>query len=78
MLRLDDEELRELLALSAPIPRQLRPAFLEAVAAQLAGREQAGAGRIYRIGREVQRAFLSHGSPARGPTLTGFGPKRSV
>jgi hypothetical protein len=69
-----DEELAVLLALTAPIERARRNAFLAAVAGALAASPVRGAGVAHRIGREVQRAFYDaprmtdyHDVQARAP-----------
>ena len=58
-LHLSDEEMDLLLALAAPIDQQLRPQFLQEVAAELEASGQAGGpGAVHRVARKVQRRFF--------------------
>jgi hypothetical protein len=65
-IRLSDVELDAVMAAARPLPVERRDAFLQAVAAELRGRE-VGPGIVHRICAETQRAFfdppdLSHPS----------------
>jgi hypothetical protein len=69
-IRLSDSELDAVLAAARPLPVERRDAFLQAVAAELDGR-QLGPGLVHRICADVQRAFfeppaLAAGAPGRG------------
>jgi hypothetical protein len=58
-LHLSDEEMDLLLALAAPIDQQLRPQFLQEVAAELeASGQTGGPGAVHRVARTVQRRFF--------------------
>jgi hypothetical protein len=57
-LALNDEELRELLQLAAPVAYGQRPAFLAAVAAELANCPYRGPGVTHRIAGQIQRKFV--------------------
>jgi hypothetical protein len=53
-----DEEMSLLINLSGPIAPAARPAFLDAVAAELEAKGQPrGVGIVYQVGRVVQRQF---------------------
>jgi hypothetical protein len=60
-LHLNDDEMNVLLSLAGPIDHQLRPQFLQEVAAELEAKRQAGEigeGAVHRVGRVVQRRFF--------------------
>jgi hypothetical protein len=57
-MHLSDEELRQLLELAEPVAYGQRPAFLAAVAGELAACPQPGPGATYRVARDVQRRFV--------------------
>jgi hypothetical protein len=50
-----DEQLVTIQTVAAPIPVNLRAAFLEALAAELAGRDDVGAGELHRLALEARR-----------------------
>ena len=56
-LSLNDDELDTLMALAAPLPIENRAAFIEAIAAELAGAEVPGA--VHRVARRLQRKFFN-------------------
>jgi hypothetical protein len=65
-LHLSDSELDAVMAAARPLNVNVRDAFLQAVAAALAGCSEVGPGTVYRIVAETQRRFfdppdLSHG-----------------
>jgi hypothetical protein len=69
-IRLSDSELDAVMAAARPLPVERRDAFLQAVAAELRGRE-VGPGIIHPVCAETQRAFfdppqLAAGAPGRG------------
>jgi hypothetical protein len=69
-IRLSDSELDAVLAAARPLPIERRDAFLQAVAAELSGRE-VGPGVVHHVCAETQRAFfeppqLAAGAPGRG------------
>jgi hypothetical protein len=75
---LDDEELRDLMTLAAPLPAHARAPFVEAVleAATKQGGE-IGAGTLHRIGAGLQRSFaLPPIGHQRGPAPRRSGPSR--
>jgi hypothetical protein len=57
LIALTDSELRELRQIAETIPWELRPDFLERVAAKLRGQE-IGSGVIYRVAHEIARAII--------------------
>ena len=72
--RFNDEEMTVLLTLAGPIDHQLRPQFLQEVAAELEVKRQAGEigeGSVHRLARSIQRKYFtlsrrsSEGQPAR-------------
>jgi hypothetical protein len=56
-IRLSDSELDAVMAAARPLPVDRRDAFLQAVAAELRGRE-IGPGVVYRVAAQVQREFF--------------------
>jgi hypothetical protein len=56
-IALTDSELRELRQIAETIPWDLRPSFLERVAAKLRGQET-GDGLVYRVAYEVAREMI--------------------
>ena len=56
-IALTDSELRELRQIAETIPWELRPDFLERVAAKLRGQE-IGSGVIYRVAHAVARQMI--------------------
>jgi hypothetical protein len=61
-LQLNDEETTVLLTLAGPIDHQLRPQFLQEVAAELEARRQAGEigeGSVHRLARTIQRRYYA-------------------
>ena len=59
-LQLNDEEMTVLLTLAGPIDHQLRPQFLQEVAAELEAKRQAGEigeGSVHRLARQIQRKY---------------------
>jgi hypothetical protein len=60
-LALTDEEIDALIAISAPVPHELRDPFLRALALQLEKFPEIGPGLIHRLGREPQREFRRPG-----------------
>jgi hypothetical protein len=56
-IALTDSELRELRQIAETIPWDLRPSFLERVAAKLRGQET-GDGLVYRVAHEVARQMI--------------------
>ncbi len=54
MLAFTDEQLVAIQTIAAPLPLQLRSAFLEALAAQLGNRD-VGDGELHRIALEARR-----------------------
>jgi hypothetical protein len=58
MLSLDDEQMSILLAIAAPIPLQLRDAFLRALTDELRNRSDVGAGELHRLGIDVRKRLV--------------------
>lgn len=56
-IALTDDELDVVMRAATPIDHDRRGAFLEAVAAELAGQRELGEGVVFRICREQQRKF---------------------
>ena len=59
-LQLSDEEMATLLTLAGPIDHQLRPQFLQEVAAELEAKREAGEigeGTVHRLARTIQRKY---------------------
>jgi hypothetical protein len=76
-LQLSDDEMTVLLALAGPIEQHLRPQFLEAVAAELEVKRQAGEigeGAVHRVARTIQRQFFDPPQLAQ----TAQGPRRAT
>jgi hypothetical protein len=60
-LQLSDTEMAALMDLARPLDPAQRPQFLEAVAAELEVKRQAGEigeGSVHRVGRDVQRKYF--------------------
>jgi hypothetical protein len=57
-LSLSDEELHQLLELAEPVAYGQRPAFLAAVAGELAACPHRGPGVTHRIAAQIQRKFV--------------------
>jgi hypothetical protein len=72
VIRLSDSELDAIMSAAAPLDRDLRDPFLQAVAAELARCETIGAGTVYRVAREQQRKFF------RPPISDEHGPNRGI
>jgi hypothetical protein len=68
-IRLSDDELNVVMAAARPLPVERRDAFLQAVAAELRGREL-GPGIVHRVCAETRAFFdppqLAAGAPGRG------------
>ena len=64
-LALTDSELDAVLAAARPLPVERRDAFLQAVAAELRGRE-VGPGLVHRVVAQVQREFFDTPDLSRG------------
>lgn len=56
-IKLSDEELDAVMRAAAPLDRDQRDPFLQAVAAELARCKLVGDGTVFRVCREVQRKF---------------------
>ena len=69
-LKVPISELEAVMAAARPLAVDRRDAFLQAIVGALQGRTETGAGAIYRVCRELQRAHfdapdLSQGRPSR-------------
>jgi hypothetical protein len=71
-LGLSDEEVDALMAISAPVPVELRDPFLRALVQQLEKFPEIGPGLIHRLGRELQREFCRP-DVAVGPARRAYG-----
>jgi hypothetical protein len=72
MLSLSDDEMHTVTEIAAPIPLQLRGAFLRALAVELHGRGDIGAGELHRLAVAVRRRLVpwtsgltEHAAPSR-------------
>jgi hypothetical protein len=70
-LALTDEEIDALIAITAPVPHELRDPLLRALALQLEKFPETGPGLINRLGRELQREFC------RPDIAVGPAPRRA-
>ena len=64
-LSLDDAEMDQVMSACAPLPPERRDAFLQAIAAELAGCPEIGPGSVHRAIGATQRRFYD------APNLTG-------
>jgi hypothetical protein len=60
-----DADMAIVLSLASPIDRERRPAFLQAVVAELEGAEAIGPGAVYRAAAKLQRAHFDPPADAR-------------
>ena len=58
LLRLSDSEITTVMAMARPLPAGARGAFLEQVAAHLAGQPAIGDGIVGRVCRDLQKQFF--------------------
>jgi hypothetical protein len=57
-IHLTDEQLTEVMRLAAPLPIDMRTAFLERLAGELRALGELGDGAVYRIARQLQKEFF--------------------
>jgi hypothetical protein len=62
-LSFDDQQLEQVMAACVPLPPRDRKAFLKAVASELAGCPEIGAGAVHRAIVATQRRFLDPPNP---------------
>jgi hypothetical protein len=58
-LRLSDEQITTIMALSRPLQPDQRVAFFELLTSKLNGRDEIGDGQLYQLRRDLQRKFFT-------------------